>query len=108
MKSVNIYDYAVIVGYFAFMVFIGVYFKNVSKSGKDYFAGGNMTPWWVSGMSLYMSNFSAWIFTGAAGFAYTAGLFPLLYFSGGAFSYWVGTLMTGKLWRRTRSISPIA
>ncbi len=107
MKSVNIYDYIVIAGYFIFMVLIGVYFKNVSKSGKDYFAGGNMTPWWVSGMSLYMSNFSAWIFTGAAGFAYTAGLFPLLYFTVGGFGYWAGTLMTGALWRRTRSISPI-
>lgn len=107
MKSLDIYDYSVIVAYLLFMLGIGFYFMRVSKGGKDFFAGGNMIPWWVSGMSLFMTNFSAWIFTGGAGFAYSVGWFALPYFIVGAIGYYVGTLLTAKQWRRTRSISPI-
>lgn len=107
MKTVNIYDYIVIAGYFLFMLGIGVYFMRINKGGREYFAGGSMIPWWVSGMTLYMANFSAWSFTGAAGFVYTTGWFPLIWFLGGAFAYVAGTLLTGKLWRRTRAMSPV-
>ena len=106
MKPLDLYDYLVIVVYFLFMVAIGFYFLRVSKGGKDFFAGGNMIPWWVSGMSLYMTNFSAWIFTGGAGFAYHAGWFSFFYFGVGSLGYLAGTLMTARLWRRSRSISP--
>ncbi|MEX1275837.1 MAG: hypothetical protein WEE20_07895 [Bacteroidota bacterium] len=107
MKSVNIYDYAVIGAYFLFMLGIGLYFMKINKGGKEYFAGGNMIPWWVSGMTLYMANFSAWTFTGAAGFAYATGWFAILYFSVWSISYYLGSQLTAARWRRTRSISPV-
>jgi SSS family transporter len=107
MKSVNLYDYLVIGAYFLFMLGIGLYFMRINKSGKEYFAGGNMIPWWVSGMTLYMANFSAWTFTGAAGFAYATGWFAILYFSLWSLSYYVGSQLTAAKWRRTRSISPV-
>lgn len=107
MKPVNVYDYIVIGGYFLFMLGIGVYFMRINKGGREYFAGGSMIPWWVSGMTLYMANFSAWSFTGAAGFVYSTGWFPLFWFGMGAFSYVAGTLLTAKRWRRTRAISPV-
>ena len=107
MKSVNIYDFLVIGAYFLFMLGIGFYFMKVNKGGKDYFAGGSMIPWWVSGMTLYMANFSAWTFTGAAGFAYSTGWFAILYFATWSISYYVGSQMTASKWRRTRSISPV-
>ncbi len=74
MKAVNVYDYVVIGLYFLFMLGIGLYFMKINKGAKEYFAGGSMIPWWVSGMTLYMANFSAWTFTGAAGFAYSHGV----------------------------------
>jgi len=107
MKSVNIYDYVVIAAYFVFMMGIGIYFMKINKGGKEYFAGGNMIPWWVAGMSLYMTNFSAWTFTGAAGFAYFTGWFAILYFGIWSFAYYVGSQLTAAQWRRTRSISPV-
>jgi SSS family transporter len=107
MKAVNIYDYIVIAAYFVFMLAIGLYFMKVNKGGKEYFAGGSMIPWWVSGMTLYMANFSAWTFTGAAGFAYTTGWFAILYFCTWSVSYFVGSQVTAAKWRRTRSISPV-
>ena len=107
MKAVNIYDYAVIAAYFVFMLAIGLYFMKINKGGKEYFAGGSMIPWWVSGMTLYMANFSAWTFTGAAGFAYATGWFAILYFCTWSVSYFVGSQITAAKWRRTRSISPV-
>lgn len=107
MKAVNIYDYVVIGAYFLFMLGIGLYFMKINKGAKEYFAGGSMIPWWVSGMTLYMANFSAWTFTGAAGFAYTTGWFAILYFGTWSVSYFVGSQLTASRWRRTRSISPV-
>ncbi len=107
MKSVNAFDLVIIFTYFLIIMGIGLFFMKVNKGGKEYFTGGNMIPWWMSGLSLYMGNFSAWIFTGAAGFAYTAGWFTTLYFAGGPFAYLIGTALTAKRWRRTRSISPL-
>lgn len=107
MKAVNIYDYIVIGAYFFFMLGIGIYFMKINKGAKEYFAGGSMIPWWVSGMTLYMANFSAWTFTGAAGFAYATGWFAILYFGTWSVSYYVGSQITASRWRRTRSISPV-
>ncbi len=107
MKSINTLDYAVVAAYFLFMLGIGFYFSRVNKGAKEYFAGGSMIPWWVSGMTLYIGNFSAWTFTGAAGFAYSTGLFAILYFGTWSISYFVGSQLTAAKWRRTRSISPV-
>jgi solute:Na+ symporter, SSS family len=107
MKSANILDVIVIVVYFIAMLSIGVFFIRRNKGGKEYFTGGSMIPWWMSGMTLYMANFTAWTFTGAAGFAYNAGWFTVLYFAIGPVAYFIGTQMTAKKWRRTRSISPV-
>jgi len=107
MKSVNIFDYIVVVAYFLFMLGIGLYFMRFNKGAKEYFAGGNMIPWWASGMTLYMANFSAWTFSGAAGFTYSTGTFMLVWFSLGSISYFLGSFLTAKRWRRTRSISPV-
>ncbi|MBK7260194.1 MAG: hypothetical protein IPI01_20790 [Ignavibacteriae bacterium] len=107
MKAVNLFDLVVIFTYFIIIMGIGLFFMKVNKGGKEYFTGGNMIPWWMSGLSLYMGNFSAWIFTGAAGFAYSAGLFTTLYFAISPFAYIIGTSLTARRWRRTRSISPL-
>ena len=107
MKSVNFLDYSVVAAYFLFMLGIGIYYSRVNKGAKEFFAGGSMIPWWISGMTLYIGNFSAWTFTGAAGFAYTTGLFAILYFATWSISYFVGSQLTAAKWRRTRSISPV-
>ncbi len=107
MKSVNLFDLVVIFTYFLIIMGIGLFFMKVNKGGKEYFTGGNMIPWWMSGISLYMGNFSAWIFTGAAGFAYSAGWFTILYFGISPFAYLIGSRMTAVRWRRTRSVSPL-
>ena len=107
MKSVNTFDLVVVFTYFLIIMGIGLFFMRVNKGGKEFFTGGSMIPWWMSGISLYMGNFSAWLFTGAAGFAYTTGWFATLYFAGSPIAYLIGSSLTAAKWRRTRSISPL-
>jgi SSS family solute:Na+ symporter len=107
MKSVNTFDLVVVFTYFLIIMGIGLFFMKVNKGGKEYFTGGSMIPWWMSGISLYMGNFSAWLFTGAAGFAYTTGWFTMLYFACSPIAYLIGSSLTAAKWRRTRSISPL-
>ncbi|MFV1957855.1 MAG: sodium:solute symporter [Planctomycetota bacterium] len=99
--------YTVLV-YLLLMVVIGVFFLSRNRGGTDYFAGGRAVPWWVSGISLYMGNFSAWLFTGGAGMIYRTTGYGLLYFLvTGTVAYYLGSQLTAAQWRRSRVISPV-
>ncbi|MGE5461718.1 MAG: sodium:solute symporter family transporter, partial [Syntrophothermus sp.] len=58
-------------------------------------------------ISLYMTMFSAWTFTGGASFVYQTSWFGLLYFATWGTSFLIGFLMSAKRWRRTRVTSPV-
>lgn len=57
-------DYIVIDVYLVIMLGIGFDFSRFMKGGKDFFVGGHLIPLWVARVSLYMTLFSAWTFTG--------------------------------------------
>lgn len=67
------YDYLVLAFYCVFIGFIGWYFKRLNKLSGDYFIGGYRIAWWMVGGSAFMSQLSAWTFTGASEMAYTYG-----------------------------------
>ncbi len=99
-------DYIVIVLYLIVMLGIGFYFTRFMKSGKDFFVGGNLIPWWVAGISLYMTLFSAWTFTGAASFTYNTGWYGIIFFATWPTAFLIGFLLSAKKWRRTRVTTP--
>ena len=70
----SVFDYIVIAFYFVFTLSLGFVFKRLNKGGTDYFAGGRKMNWWLLGASSFVSNFSAWSFTGAARMAYSFGV----------------------------------
>ena len=51
-------DYVMLAGYFVLMLGIGLYFYRFMRGIKVYFTGGNKIPWWLSGVSFYMSSFT--------------------------------------------------
>jgi len=67
-------DYLILAGFFVIMLGIGVYFSGKMKDLRDFFCGGNQVPWWVSGVSLYMTTFSAFAFVSYSALAYRQGL----------------------------------
>jgi SSS family solute:Na+ symporter len=60
---------------FSVIVFVtGISFSRTGTSIKSFFAGGGAVPWWISGLSLFMSFFSAGTFVVWGSIAYTNGL----------------------------------
>lgn len=76
-SRVSGYDLAIIGVYLAFLASLGWIFKKFARNSRDYFAGGHKMTWWLLGAGSFVSNFSSWTFTGAAGIAYTYGLLVL-------------------------------
>ena len=80
-------DLYIIVLYMLAMVIIGFIFMRFNKGASDYFKGGNRIPWLVAGLSCFMSSFSAWTFTGAAGVAYHDGIVVVFLYLGNAVTF---------------------
>ena len=72
-SRVSAYDLGIIGAYLLFLASMGWIFRRFNKGSTDYFAGGCRQTWWLLGASSFISNFSCWTFTGAAGIAYTYG-----------------------------------
>lgn len=68
-------DFIVICVFAILMVIIGLVFTaQSSKSSKSFFEAGGSTPWWINGLSLFISYFSAATFVVWGSIAYKHGL----------------------------------
>lgn len=66
----------IVMAVFAVLIFaIGLTFTRVSsKNGQAFFEAGGETPWWINGLSLFISYFSAGTFVVWGSIAYKHGL----------------------------------
>lgn len=108
MKTANLLDLIIVVLYLLSMLSIGIVFMRFNKDAADYFKGGNRIPWLVAGLSCFMSGFSAWTFTGAAGIAYQDGIVIILLYLGNAVCFMIGYFVFAQRWRRSRITTPMA
>ncbi len=67
-------DYLVLVCYLLGLFAVGGIFARRVKNAKDMFAAGGQSPWWVSGLSGFMTMFSAGTFVVWGGIAYKYGI----------------------------------
>jgi len=102
VKTVQAVDYVVIGIYLLLMLGIGFYSMRFNRGVADYFRGGNRVHWLAAGLSSFMSGFSAWTFTGAAGLAYQQGLVAVLLYVGNACTFLLGYFVFAARWRRAR------
>ena len=103
----TVYDYAVIAFYLVFMLLLGPVYKSFSKTSSDFFRGGGGMLWWVVGSSAFMTNFSAWSFTGGAAKAYETGTFFLILFACNFVALWFAYFFTAPRYRQMRIITPV-
>ncbi|MCT9852406.1 sodium/proline symporter [Priestia megaterium] len=68
--------------YLIAMLAIGIYFSKKDLSHSDYFLGGNKLPGWALAFSERATGESAYMFLGAIGFIYVAGLSGIWILSG--------------------------
>ncbi len=66
-------DIIVILVFTALVFICGMSFSKSGKNMKSFFAAGGALPWWMSGLSLFMSFFSAGTFVVWGSIAYTSG-----------------------------------
>tara|TARA_Y100000588_G_scaffold362851_1_gene424951 strand:- start:3860 stop:5599 length:1740 start_codon:yes stop_codon:yes gene_type:complete len=72
--SVTTPDWTVLCLYLAGTAFVGVFLGRFVKNSSDMFSAGGQSPWWISGLSSYMTMFSANTFVVWGGIAYEHGL----------------------------------
>jgi solute:Na+ symporter, SSS family len=101
------YDYAVILFYFVFMLGMGWLAARFIKNTSDYFRGGGQMLWWLVGSSAFMTQFSAWTFTGAASKAYSEGWPILVIFVANALGFFFNYLYFAARSRQMRVITAI-
>lgn len=101
------YDYLNIGFYFAFIVGVGVYFSRRSHDTSDYFRGGGVLPWWITGASAWMAGFSAWTFTGAAGKIFETGPYVIVLYYQNVIPILCLYFFTCYRFRRLRVVTPM-
>ena len=96
----NSIDILIIVIYCLGLLAIGVAFsKKSAQSTSQMFVAGRQSPWWISGLSAYMTMFSAGTFVVWGGIAYEFGLVAVSISMGYAVSaFAVGFFLAGR-WR---------
>lgn len=67
-------DYLILMLYAAGMLLIGSILSRRNRNSADMFAVSKQAPWWLSGLSAFMSAFSAGTFVVWGGIAYKQGL----------------------------------
>ncbi len=88
---------------FALLIFaIGLTFTRMSsKNGNAFFEAGGETPWWINGLSLFVSYFSAGTFVVWGSIAYSSGLVANAIQLTMAISGLIVTLFIAAKWKRT-------
>lgn len=106
-NTVNLYDYILIALYFAIVIWIGFYAARKNKGADDFFKASGQVPWFVAGVSSWVSGFSAFMFVAAAGYTYKNGLGTALVFTSATWAYLAGYFYFAPMWRRARINAPL-
>ncbi|NJL77311.1 MAG: sodium transporter, partial [Saprospiraceae bacterium] len=78
MPTLQTLDYAAIFVYMFIVAGVGLALGFFVKNVGDYFKGGGTIPWYVGGISNFMTLFSTFVFVAYAGIAYEHGLVALV------------------------------
>jgi len=66
-------DTVVVIVFSVFILLVGISFSRTGRNLKSFFAGGESVPWFIGGLSLFMSFFSAGTFVAWGAIAYQHG-----------------------------------
>ena len=99
-------DYIVLIVFVLGIFAVGVFLGARNKSASDMFAAGGQSPWWASGLSAFMTMFSAGTFVVWGGLAYEHGMVAVsINLCYGIAALLVGYQVAGK-WKKLGIDSP--
>jgi SSS family solute:Na+ symporter len=87
------------------LVGVGLVFRRFNENVSDYFRNGCKGTWWLVGSSAFMTAFSAWTFSGAAGAAYEAGWSVLVIYLANSVGFAINGLFLAKWFRQIRAMT---
>ncbi|WP_411851363.1 sodium:solute symporter family transporter [Stenotrophomonas sp. LGBM10] len=94
-------DFLVLGGYLLGTLAVGLYYARRNRRSRDMFAAGGRSPWWVAGLSSFMTLKSAGTFVVWGGLAYREGVVAIAINTCiGVAGLLVGWRVAGR-WRRT-------
>lgn len=101
----GIIDIGVII-IFTLLVFIcGLSFSKSGKNMKSFFAAGGALPWWMSGLSLFMSFFSAGTFVVWGSIAYNSGWVAITIQSTMCIAGLIIGFVIAPKWQKTKALT---
>lgn len=100
-------DWVAVTAYLVIITAVGLYFGRYMRQVADFFKGGNEIPWWLSGISAYMTAFSAFVFVAYAGMAYRYGFMAATLCWTAVPAYLLAAYVFAPLWRRTGVLTPV-
>ncbi len=101
-------DWAIIVGYFAVSLGIGLWFKNrAGESFVEYFASGRSLPWWIAGTSMVATTFAADTPLAVTGLIGKHGIAGNWFWWAWAFGGMLTVFVFAKLWRRAEVLTDV-
>ena len=106
-QSIRLPDYLVLLAYFVVVISVGLSFARYIRRSKDYFAAGNVMPWWLAGTSFYKASFSALLFVIYNEIAYKYGVVAIVIMWVSPLCILLGGTLTAKRWRRARVVTPL-
>jgi SSS family transporter len=71
-------DWTVLFAYLGGTVLMGILLGKLVKNSSDFFAAGEQSPWWLSGLSAFMTMFSANTFVVWGGVAFKHGVVAVM------------------------------
>ncbi|WP_018626559.1 sodium:solute symporter family protein [Niabella aurantiaca] len=98
-------DTAVVIVFSVFILLVGISFSRTGRNLKSFFAGGESVPWFIGGLSLFMSFFSAGTFVAWGAIAYQHGWVAVTI----QWTMCIGALVTGLYlapkWKATGNLT---
>lgn len=98
-------DTAVVIVFSVFILLVGMSFSKTGRNLKSFFAGGESVPWFIGGLSLFMSFFSAGTFVAWGAIAYQHGWVAVTI----QWTMCIGALVTGfylaPKWKATGNLT---
>jgi len=98
-------DYLIIFLFSAVIILSGIAFSKTGRNMSSFFAGGGKIPFWIGGLSLFMSFFSAGTFVVWGSIAYESGMVAIAIQMTMAISGFLIFLFIAKRWKRTGALT---
>ncbi|BDD10120.1 hypothetical protein FUAX_25520 [Fulvitalea axinellae] len=98
-------DYGVIVVFSLLIVMAGLSFRKSGSDMKSYFAAGGAVPWSISGLSLFMSFFSAGTFVVWGSIAYEQGFVAITIQLAMCLGGFLVAYLIAPRWKKTKSLT---